>query len=648
MSKHLVFFLIVFFNISAVFSQQFKTHTVKEGETVTSIAQLYNIKPADVLRLNPEIKGKLKINTILVIPPALNSGNQAIIATTTIKQEVTFKQHKVKRRETLFSISRRYDITVEDIKRYNRELYSRDLKKGERIRIPKFLKPELSEVETDSIPDGLMIYKVEPKEGKWRVAYKNGITIKELEDLNPEIGEILKEGQEVYVPSLEETEEKKEVIDSIYSYYTVKPKEGFFRLKIKLGISEDEIRVLNPELQNGELLKNGMVIKIPKNEYNDHDLKDGLIVERFSLIDSIKLEGVSNIALIMPFRLNKVDTDSLEGIKQQIKKSRLLGQSLDFYTGVRMALDSAKQLGLSVNVKVFDSERNENIISNILATSNFENTDAVIGPFFSKPFNKMAAGLKDKNIPVFAPFSKNIELQSNVFQTLPSDEVLYNKMTSYLDKEMIDKNLIIIADSLHTDKRDRLLTRYPSAKILDPIKNSIKIDQLKPFLVLEKENWVVVETKSVSLLANITSVLNSSMVIINDDQEEQQFDIRMFTTNKNRAYDNNIISNIDLSNLKFHYPTVDRFSSTYSEFSKKYRKQFGSLPTRFAIRGFDLTMDVLLRLAYQKDLFYGANLISETEYIENKFNYNGQPSGGYLNTAVYIAYYDELEIKLIK
>ena len=40
-----------------------------------------------------------------------------------------------------------------------------------------------------------------------------------------------------------------------------------------------------------------------------------------------------------------------------------------------------------------------------------------------------------------------------------------------------------------------------------------------------------------------------------------------------------------------------------------------------------------------------ASKVSETEYLENKFDYVQVPSGGYINQAVYIVKYENLEIK---
>ncbi len=55
--------------------------------------------------------------------------------------------------------------------------------------------------------------------------------------------------------------------------------------------------------------------------------------------------------------------------------------------------------------------------------------------------------------------------------------------------------------------------------------------------------------------------------------------------------------------------------------------------------------DVLLRLAYSKDLSYVAGKVGETEYVENKFNYQRGLQGGYVNRALYIVRYEDLTIK---
>ena len=67
-------------------------------------------------------------------------------------------------------------------------------------------------------------------------------------------------------------------------------------------------------------------------------------------------------------------------------------------------------------------------------------------------------------------------------------------------------------------------------------------------------------------------------------------------------------------------------------------------PSKYATRGFDLTLDILLRLASADDLYSAANDAIETEYVENKFRYGKKFFGGYYNQAVYVVKYQDMTI----
>ena len=65
------------------------------------------------------------------------------------------------------------------------------------------------------------------------------------------------------------------------------------------------------------------------------------------------------------------------------------------------------------------------------------------------------------------------------------------------------------------------------------------------------------------------------------------------------------------------------------------------LPNKYAVRGFDLTYDVLLRLAYSENGLSDTAAAFETEYIENKFRYGKELFSGYENKALYIIKYNQ-------
>ena len=117
----------------------------------------------------------------------------------------------------------------------------------------------------------------------------------------------------------------------------------------------------------------------------------------------------------------------------------------------------------------------------------------------------------------------------------------------------------------------------------------------------------------------------------------------MFTLDKNDAYEYNDVSNMHLAKLKFTYPSVNKNYNFNDKnaFLISYKNKYGVLPNKYAVRGFDITYDVLLRLASAKNVYKSVDSDYVTEYIENKFRYTKKFLSGYQNQAVYIVRLDD-------
>src|SRR5690606_17729992 len=240
---------------------------------------------------------------------------------------------------------------------------------------------------------------------------------------------------------LESKEEK--VAEGNYNYYEVLPKEGFYRLKVKLGMDQEQLEALNPELKEIGL-KEGMILKVPQN-VNVGTLSEN--VESSNLSNSLKNLKPKRLALLMPFQLHKIDVDSMEEAKDIMKNDRLISVTLDYYAVVKMALDSAKQLGISTRLKVFDTQNLSSEISRILAENNFSEYDAVMGPIMSNHFDRVSSKLKNDSIPAISLLMKPENLYENVFQTIPSDALLQQAMINFLKLDSMRSNVIIISDN---------------------------------------------------------------------------------------------------------------------------------------------------------------------------------------------------------
>ena len=631
-----IFILLGSYLISA---QEYKTHKVIKDDTVESVAKQYLVTVSDLIALNPDAGKGLKSDMILIIPNS-SIGETAVDSVKTMtKKLVGFKKHRVRRKETLYSLSKEYEVSIDEIKKHNTRLYAENLRKGDRIKIPRY-----REVENEVVLENtIQKYKVKPREGKWRIAYKFGITVPELEALNPNMEAILQPGQELNVPNINRDEEN--TVDDEFNYYTVEKSEGYLAIFRKIGVTQEQLEELNPVLKDSGL-KLGMVLKVPGDSRTTLLLED---MTNTDLTKQVTYTQEKRIALMLPYRTNKLEIDSVEATKKSIKTDPLLKVSLDFHAGVLIALDSAKNLGISTNLKVFDTKNESSQISRILRENDFSEYDAVIGPLLTENFDRVASALKRDSVPILSPLTTPKNLYDNVYQTVPSRKLLEETMIKFVKSDSMPKNVVIVADSKHKDISDRLKTEFPAATQLYSRKNKdgeeayfiYQVDLAKT--IKAGRNIVFLETENEGFASNVISMVNG----MNLDETR----IVLMTTHKSKAFDGKEISNYHLSNLKFHYPSANKTTdaaTASNPFVRQYRRIYNVSPNRYAVRGFDLTLDLLLRMAYAQNLYDGSAKDLETEYVENKFRYSKKLFGGYYNEAVYVVMFDDLTIKEAK
>lgn len=633
--KKLIVVLIVFLYSGFSFAQtSYLSHRVTQGETVFSITQKYQISEEDLFRLNPEVRNGLKENTILIIPKDLKT------VANPENGDVTFKTHEVKRRETIFGIASLYGTTVEEIKKYNRHLYANELKRGEEIKIPikrvTILSPYNTSVTESTSEDDLPgKHKVLAQETKFGIAKQYGITVERLEAMNPSIfgTDNLPLGTVLNVPEKPVAETPVEV-DDAYTFYTVQAREGFYRLKVLFGLTEEEIVALNPHTKEG--LKEGMVIKVPKSVSADAAVAlPSTASEKVSLEYGLTNFKTKNLVVFLPFQLDRIQKDSLELNQQQLTENATMRLAVDFYTGVLMASEFAKEKGISVTLHVFDSRDMEGGVLALFRKNNITDVDLVIGPLRQALVERTASELSGQNIPVVSPLSnRQGKMYPNFIQSIPQTNVLENRMIAFLKANSQGKNLILITDNTSTAKRQRLQSEFPGIKIVTPREGDFfRTEDINSRINKEQENWVLLESSNVTIVSSAIGVLNSL---------RRSQNVRLFTLEKNDAFDFREVSNLHLANLEFTYPS---WNKTYNykeniDFVKAYQQKYGILPNRFSSRGFDITYDALLRLASAENIFEANDKIKgETSYVENKFSYRKAGGGGYVNHAVYILKY---------
>jgi len=626
MKNSKLFFLFFFIGILSIFAQdkRFITYKVSEGETVQSISKKLSITPFDLLKLNPDIEKNVKVNDILIIPN--KEYDAALDITSADLGAVTAKDiivdgiiyHEAAPKETLFSILQKYNVTKEQMNSLNPFLLRDGLKQGQVVKIPIDIDAQkLLDVAKNNQP-----YLVKSKETKYSIAREYGITVTQLEELNPKIKENgLQVDDVIYVPK------NKDASQGAFQIHKVEKLETFYSLSKRFEMTKEELVAVNPELKDG--VKEGMLIKIPNKTKENTN----------AFIDEILPNTKLNVALMLPF---KAKIDSLD-----FEKDRLLQVTTDFYFGALQAFDSLKKQGLSLDVKVYDTENSEWISKKITESNDFDAYDVVIGPMYYKNVVSVAQNLQYKKPFIISPLSSkdhSVISNRNLVQDVPTDEHLAIEMLQYIKSTYSNQKVtIFLDDEIKTQanvsawvKEIQSLDTLRNVTVIEPIKGYIKPDVFKKSIVKEQENWVVLIGNRDVFVADIMNNLG----VLGQDHK-----VTLFAFNKSKAYDK--IDNNYLTRVNFHYPSTtffDEESESFQNFVSAYKRNYSVYPSEFALDGFDVTYDILMRLASHTDLI-GQGV---SQRLSTKYNYIENTSKGVLNKGIFIVKYQDLTLKKIK
>ena len=633
---------IIFFTITFIaFGQNYDKHKVEKGETITQIAQKYKVTPYDIYQLNPDAQSGLKPNSILLIPQKAADPKQ-----NALKVNTQNRIHKVEPKETLFGIEKKYGVSDEALKEANPELEKLGLQIGQTLVIPS----DTSSKTVLPTPEKNIYHVVLPKETKYSIAKQYGITIEELEKRNPEIIPNLPIGYQLIIKGtapktdkLTVVEPKKETVNSItpkaapathYIDYVVKPKETLYSLSKMSGLAQEEFIQLNPALANG--VEVGMVLKVPETALIPSEAETKK--EYASL--SKNTNDRKKLVLLLPFNLSKMESDTINSTAMRLKKDKFLNMTLDFYSGALMAIDSAKSLGITIDVSIFDSQETKNTsnISIISQENNLESADAIIGPFYQNNVEKTAELLRKYNVPVISPLSKDIgNAYPNLFQTIPTNEALKTAIFDFIRSK--GGNIIAVVDKKKESIIQYIKENQKDAQFAAILPNgSLSSESLKGLFVKGKINYVVMETRNTGMIKSTMAAMMSVMA---------NYKVQLVILEPNETLDTDEISFENLTKLNLMYPSITRENESPEAliFEKEYRKDNKISPSTYATRGFDVTFDTMMRLSQGKSYQETADAIA-TEQVDNKFEYYKKAEGGYTNKGIYILYYDtDLTIK---
>ena len=600
---------------------------------ISDFIKKYEISSNDFFILNPSFTESRFNHSIQNLNSKILAGTSIKLLENNVKnnEKISFISHKIKRNQSLKQISNIYGLNKEFIQKYN---YNVEIKKNNILRIPRSIQAN------KMTEDNLKSYYVKPKEGKWRIAYKFGISIKFLEEINPETGSVLQIGELIAVPNKEEIELN--FLEDDKNYFEIQKTISVSVLEKNLGLKNNSIINLNPRILDNKL-KKGIIIKVPAST---EVYTDVINLSNKSLEENIVDFSDRKFAIILPFRLENIDYDSINKSIPTLKNDKLLNISLDFLFGAEMAVKYYSDLGINVEMDVFDSALDKSKIDKIIFENNFDLYDFIIGPLTNNLFDYLVSSTEDQNIKIVKPLGKKQNPNRRIVNTIPNDSILFNKLIAHVKNDSIPSKKYIISDSKSIDISSKIKKIFPDSKqFYSKIDDSgidtktLVYEDLDSTFVKGK-NVVFLETKEQGFVSNVSSILNS---FINDTIE-----IVLVSTNKNNAFEGVNISNNLLSNLKFQYASTNKKIDIKKDkfFIDKFISKYNYYPNKYTLRAYDLVYDLLLRVSNGSLDDYNVHEI-EAQYLENKFKYKLSPSGSIDNIGVFMMKHENLNINVL-
>ena len=221
----------------------YETYVVQKGDTLYSIANKYNTTVSELKTLNNLKSDILTIGQQLQVPQII--------------PPINYQIYIVQKGDTLYSIAKMFDTTVDDIKSIN-NLTSNSLMIGQQLQVPisqQDNKPPEQEPEIPEIPEENYIYYTVLKgDSLWSIAKRYGISVDDLIKLNNLTNIDLKIGDTLKVPNIEIN----------MKTYTVKSGDSLWSIAKVNNITVDELKEANN--LNSNLLSIGQILIIPEQK----------------------------------------------------------------------------------------------------------------------------------------------------------------------------------------------------------------------------------------------------------------------------------------------------------------------------------------------------------------------------------------------
>lgn len=517
-------------SVVVIDGQSYYVHTVAKGETFYSISKLYDVPITAITGNNPHVVDGLREGHVVKIP----FENASLDKMSKRKQARLFDTHTVAAGETLFSISRKYEIPVNTLIEDNEGLDPAHLSIGQTINIRKASVGDATPAQINT----------------------------QMEDYKDALNSVSQD----------------------YEYHLVQPGETLYSLSRKYGVPEQNLVMLN-NITDG--LKAGALLKVrPKGVEREHievvtdSLRGvGPVVDNREgrpaiTVKDISEAGTIEVAMLLP----------LGGQDQAAGRN-----FLEFYQGALLGLEDLKNQGIATKVSLYNTSRSSDEVRRVVESHDFGSPDIIIGPVYEDNMQPALEYAQQNRVVMVSPLATLERTQSPVlYQMSPDPSAKYDKM-----KQLITPNKKVIF--VTTVNRDAEFEKF--IKPLLPVgykhvdyNATLRMEKgaFESVLDPNADNLIIVSTTNElvadQILAAISSI-HSNLVA----RSQMPGSIAVLGGTGWSRFGKDVDKSLFFK-LNVCYPSMyhfDRGDARIGDFDKRFVSSFGTLPTPYAYRGYD-------------------------------------------------------------
>jgi hypothetical protein len=327
-----------------------------------------------------------------------------------------------------------------------------------------------------------------------------------------------------------------------------------------------------------------------------------------------------NVAMILPFMANMY-----RGSGEIPAQST---RAVEFYEGVKIALDSLSREGVNLKLHVFDSKRDLEGLKEVLVKMEDKEWDLIIGPTSTDVLTELAAYAKENSIPMISPFNNNSEIAENnhyFIQVNPSYDLTAKYIVSFLGQvkppqfsPMKKVKYLILATDEDSAKVDLIQKEFSLLKndtnaLLPQLysKDAISVSSMLGYFEKNALNVIVIPTERNETF--VFSALREISSLFDKVEKMKSYNFIVIGSPYWKYFERVNYEYYD--NLKLHIADnyfIDLEERKNKQFEEGYRKLYGIAPREFAYTGFDVML-YFGRMLHKYGTAFPENFHQETD-----------------------------------